>query len=147
VLAAMVAINGAEIVHRLLFVRGLNWVQEVSIILAMTLYFFVYALIAKDREYIRIDLFSRLFGTRGKRALAIAVRVVVLCFQATVAWYAFRTARFAAIFETPVLAWPEWILYAPLAAGCADIVVTEAIYLFWQLRGIEVAEERAGILA
>jgi TRAP-type C4-dicarboxylate transport system permease small subunit len=147
VLAAMVAINGAEIVHRLLFVRGLNWVQEVSIILAMTLYFFVYALIAKDREYIRIDLFSRLLGARAKRVHATVVRLVVLVFQATVAWYAFRTARFAAIFETPVLAWPEWILYAPLAAGCADIVVTEAIYLLWQLRGIEVPEERAGILA
>lgn len=143
----MVAINGAEIVHRLLFVRGLNWVQEVSIILAMTLYFFVYALIAKDREYIRIDLFSRLLGARAKRVHATVLRLVVLAFQATVAWYAFRTARFAAIFETPVLGWPEWVLYAPLAAGCADIVVTEAIYLWWQLRGIEVAEERAGVLA
>ena len=142
----MVAINGAEIVHRLFFIRGLNWVQEVSVILAMTLYFFVYALIAKDCEYIRIDLFSRLLGPRGKRALAIVLRLGVLVFQAMVAWYAFRTARFAAIFETPVLAWPEWVLYAPLAAGCADIVVTEAIYLVWQLRGIEVAEERAGIL-
>ncbi|MFN2646764.1 MAG: TRAP transporter small permease [Burkholderiales bacterium] len=146
-LAVMVAINGAEIVHRLFFIRGLNWVQEVSIILAMTLYFFVYALIAKDREYIRIDLFSGLLGPRAKRVLAIIVRLVVLVFQAMVAWYAFRTARFAAIFETPVLAWPEWVLYAPLAAGCADIVVTEAIYLVWQLRGIEVAEERAGILS
>jgi TRAP-type C4-dicarboxylate transport system permease small subunit len=146
VLAAMVAINAAEIAHRLLFTRGINWVQELSIILAMVLYFFVYALIAKDREYIRIELFSRLFAPRGRRWLGIAIRLVVLVFQAMVAWFAFRSAQFAALFETPVLGWPEWVLMAPLAAGCADIVVTEVIYLVWQLRGIEVVEERAGIL-
>ena len=142
----MVAINAAEIAHRLLFTRGINWVQELSIILAMVLYFFVYALIAKDREYIRIELFSRLFGPRVRRWLAIAIRLVVLVFQAMVAWFAFRSAQFAALFETPVLGWPEWVLLAPLAAGCADIVLTEVIYLVWQLRGIEVVEERAGIL-
>ena len=143
----MVAINAAEIGHRLLFTRGLNWVQELSIILAMTLYFFCYALIAKDREYIRIELFSRLFGPRGRRWLPIAIRLVVLVFQAMVAWFAFRSAQFAALFETPVLGWPEWVLLAPLAAGCADIVLTEVIYLVWQLRGIEVVDERAGVLA
>jgi TRAP-type C4-dicarboxylate transport system permease small subunit len=146
VLAAMVAINAAEIAYRFLFTRGLNWVQELSIILAMALYFFVYALIAKDREYIRIELVARLFGPRGRRWLALATRLVVLVFQAMVAWFAFRSAQFAALFETPVLGWPEWVLMAPLAAGCADIVVTEAIYLVWQLRGIEVVDERAGIV-
>jgi len=146
VLAAMVAINAAEIAYRFLFTRGLNWVQELSIILAMALYFFVYALIAKDREYIRIELVARLFGPRGRRWLAIATRLTVLVFQAMVAWFAFRSAQFAALFETPVLAWPEWVLFAPLAAGCADIVITEAIYLVWQLRGIEVVDERAGIV-
>ena len=143
----MVAINTAEIGHRLAFIRGLNWVQELSLILAMTLYFFVYALIAKDREYIRIDLLPRLFGPRGKRALAVAVRLVVLVFQGMLAWYAVRTTQFAAIFETHILGWGEWVYYLPLAVGCADIVLTELIYLVWQLRGIEVQEERAGILA
>lgn len=142
----MVAINAAEIAYRFFFTRGLNWVQELSIILAMALYFFVYALIAKDREYIRIELVARLFGPRGRRWLALATRLVVLVFQAMVAWFAFRSAQFAALFETPVLGWPEWVLMAPLAAGCADIVVTEAIYLVWQLRGIEVVDERAGIV-
>jgi TRAP-type C4-dicarboxylate transport system permease small subunit len=143
----MVAINAAEIAYRFSFTRGLNWVQELSIILAMTLYFLVYALIAKDREYIRIDLFARLLGPRGKRALAIAVRLVVLVFHGMAAWYAVKTTQFAIMFETPVLGWSEWVFYAPLAVGCADIVVTELIYLVWQLRGVELAEERAGILA
>ena len=143
----MVAINAAEIAYRFSFIRGLNWVQELSIILAMTLYFLVYAMIAKDREYIRIDLAARLLGRRGRRALAIAIRIVVLVFHGMVAWYAAKTTRFSVMLETPVLGWSEWVFYAPLAIGCADIFVTELVHLVWQLRGIEVEEERAGILA
>jgi TRAP-type C4-dicarboxylate transport system permease small subunit len=133
----MLAINTAEIAHRFVFTRGINWVQELSIMLAMVLYFLAYALIAKEREYIRVELFARLLGPVGRRRLSIATRLVVLVFQAMVAWYAWRTAQFAALFETPVLSWPEWVFYAPVAIGCADIVVTEAIFLVWQLRGVE----------
>lgn len=133
----MVAINSAEIAHRFFLTRGLNWVQELSIVLAMVLYFLVYALIAKDREYIRVELFARGLGPAGRRRLSIATRLLVLVFQAMVAWFAWKTAKFAALFETPVLGWPEWVFFAPIAIGCADIVVTEAIYLVRQLRGMD----------
>lgn len=134
----MLAINTAEIAYRFFFTRGINWVQELSIILAMVLYFLVYSLIAKEREYIRVELFARLLGPEGRRRLSIATRLIVLVFQAMVAWFAWKTARFAALFETPVLSWPEWVFYAPVAIGCADIVVTEAIFLWWQLRRVEL---------
>jgi len=143
----MLAINTAEIAHRFFFTRGINWVQELSIILAMVLYFLVYSLIAKEREYIRVELFARLLGAEGRRRLSIATRLIVLVFQAMVAWFAWKTARFAALFETPVLSWPEWVFYAPVAIGCADIVVTEAIFLVWQLRRIELpASQGHGVL-
>jgi C4-dicarboxylate transporter DctQ subunit len=145
----MVAINAAEIVHRVVLTRGLNWVQELSIILAMYLYFLVYALIAKDREYIRIDLLSGALGPRGRRVQAIVVRLLVLVFHGLVAWYAIKTTHFATMFETHVLGWGEWVFYLPLAAGCADIVLTELIHLAWQLSGREDAEAeraRGGVL-
>ena len=135
VLALMVVINSSEIAYRFMFIGGLNWVQELSIILAMTLYFLAYALIAKDREYIRIELFARLLGPAGRRRLSIATRIAVLVFQSMLVWYAVKTARFAGLFATPVLDWPETVFFVPLAIGCADIVVTELIYLVWQLRG------------
>jgi TRAP-type C4-dicarboxylate transport system permease small subunit len=125
----MVAINAAEIGYRFLYHRSLNWVQELSIVIAMTLYFLVYSLIAKDREYIRIELFTRLLEPRVRERLDIAIRLVVLAFHGMVVWYAVKTTKFAAIFETPVLGWPEAVFYAPIAIGCADIVVTEFIYL------------------
>lgn len=146
VLATMVAINSAEIVHRLAVTRGINWVQELSVILAMTLYFLTYTLIAKDREYIRIELVAKALPARGQHLLAVAVRLVVLAFHLMLAWYAVRAVKFNAAFETAVLSWPEYVFYVPLALGCADIVVTEAIYLVWQLRGVEAQEHRAAII-
>ena len=149
VLTVMVAISTTEIVYRLVFVGGLNWVQELLVILAMTLYFFVYALIAKDREYIRIELFSRLLGLLGRWRLSIATRLVVLVFHGMLVWYAWKTALYARMFETPVLSWPEWVLIAPVVVGCTDIVITEMIYLVWQLRGVTEpprAHEHMGVL-
>lgn len=144
----MVAINSAEIVYRFTFSRGLNWVQELSIMLAMVLYFFAYALIAKDREYIRIELFARGLGPEGRRRLSMATRLVVLVFHAMVVWYAVKTARFAALFETPVLGWPELVFYLPIALGCADILVTEATYFWRQLRRTDPERAaHAGILS
>jgi TRAP-type C4-dicarboxylate transport system permease small subunit len=125
----MVAMNAAEIGYRFLYHRSLNWVQELSIVIAMTLYFLVYSLIAKDREYIRIELFTRLLAPRVRGRLDIAIRLLVLVFHGMVVWYAIKTTKFATLFETPVLGWPEAVFYAPIAIGCADIVVTELIYL------------------
>jgi TRAP-type C4-dicarboxylate transport system permease small subunit len=125
----MVAINAAEIFYRFLYSRSLNWVQELSIVIAMVLYFLVYALISKDREYIRIELFTRMLAPLARERLEIAIRLLVVVFHVMVVWYAIKTTKFAALFETPVLGWPESVFYAPIAIGCADIVVTEIIYL------------------
>jgi TRAP-type C4-dicarboxylate transport system permease small subunit len=146
VLVAMVGINTAEIIYRTVFTSGLNWVQELSLVLAMVLYFLTYALIAKNREYIRVELLSSRLAPDARRALAVTVRLVVLLFHACVAWYALRATQFAAMFELPILGWGEWVYYLPLALGSADIVLTETIFLTWQLRGVDVGEERAEVL-
>ncbi|MEO7241952.1 MAG: TRAP transporter small permease subunit, partial [Variovorax sp.] len=146
---AMVAINTLEIVYRVIYIGGLNWVQELSLILAMTLYFFAYALIAKNREYIRIELFTRLLGPLGRRRVGIATRLLVLLFHAMLVWYAWETTLYSRLFETSVLAWPEWVFYAPILLGCIDIVITEAIYLAWQLRSTNDSQrphEHVGVL-
>ena len=146
VLVSMVAINAAEILYRMLFAGGLNWVQELSLVLAMVLYFLTYALIAKNREYIRIELVSARLSAPGKRIFTMAVRLVVLLFHACIAFYAARTVEFAAMFELPILGWGEWVYYVPLTLGCIDIVITESIFLVWQLRGIDIADTRAEAL-
>jgi TRAP-type C4-dicarboxylate transport system permease small subunit len=146
VLGLMVAINATEILYRTVFTRGLNWVQELSLVLAMVLYFLTYALIAKNREYIRIELLAARLSIPRRRIFNMIVRLIVLAFHACIAWYALRTVQFAAMFELPILGWGEWVYYLPLVVGCVDIVITESVFLFWQLRGEDIEEHHAEAL-
>lgn len=133
-LALMVGSHTLEIVWRLLYSRGLSWVHEFSLIAAMVLYFLMYAEIAKQRDYVRLDLLEQRLPAMARHHLSTFIRLTVLAFHALVAWYAVGTARFAAAFDTTVLEWPETVFYLPLALGCADIVLTESIHLWRHLR-------------
>lgn len=141
-LALMVGSHALEIAWRFFNQRGLSWVHEFSLIAAMVLYFLMYAEIAKQRDYVRLDLLEQRLPAGARRHVSTFIRLVVLAFHALVAWYAVGTARFAAAFDTTVLEWPETVFYVPLALGCADIVLTEAIHLWRHLRG-QGEEDRA----
>lgn len=141
-LALMVGSHALEIGWRFVHSRGLSWVHEFSLIAAMVLYFLMYAEIAKQRDYVRLDLLEQRLPAGARRHLSTFIRLVVLVFHALAAWYAVVTARFAAAFDTTVLEWPETVFYVPLALGCADIVLTEAIHLWRHLRG-QGDEDRA----
>ena len=134
-LAAMALINVLEIVWRLIRGGGLNWVQELSVILAMIVYFLAYSLIAKREDYIRVEALIRRCSPEGRQRLDRFARLAVLAFQAFVFVFTIKTMRFVAAFETSVLSLPEWIFFAPLVLASADIVVTEAIYFFGMMGG------------
>ncbi|MGE0798701.1 MAG: TRAP transporter small permease [Lautropia sp.] len=135
-LVVMVGSHALEIVWRQVNGRGLSWVHEFSIIVAMLLYFFMYAEVSKTRDYVRLELLEQHLSPRSAAALAGVIRVLVLGFHLLVAWFAFESVRFAANFETTVLGWPETVYVLPLAVGCTDIAVTEAIHLARHLLGL-----------
>jgi len=134
-LMLMVAINGIEIVGRGAFGRSFTWVQEVSIIAAMWVYFFAYGLVAKDDEYIRVDIVANMLGEGARRALGVCARLTTIAFHAIVLWFAFETWQFLGLFRTSVLDWPESLFVLPIMLGAGDILATELIYLFWALVG------------
>jgi len=133
--ALMVAINGLEIVGRGVFSTSFNWVQEVSILCAMWIYFFAYALIAKNEEYIRVDFAAQHMPDSWRRAVDIFARLVTILFHGLVAWFAVETYRFLGLFTTSVLIWPESLFVLPLLIGAFDIVITELIHFYWHLTG------------
>lgn len=134
-LILMVVINGIEIVGRGGFARSFTWVQEVSIIAAMWVYFFAYGLIAKDDEYIRVDIVANLLGEAARHALTVFARIATIAFHAIVLWFAFETWRFLGLFRTSILDWPESLFVLPIMLGAADILATELVYLYWTLAG------------
>ena len=141
-LALMTAVNGLEIGGRAFFGRSFSWVQEVSILAAMWVYFFAYALIAKDEEYIRVDFAVNLMGKEGRRFTAIIARLFTIAFHVLLVWFGIETFQFLGLFTTSVLAWPESLFVLPLLLGAIDIVVTELIYLYRQLTGRETRHAR-----
>jgi TRAP-type C4-dicarboxylate transport system permease small subunit len=134
-LVLMVVINGIEIVGRGGFARSFTWVQEVSIIAAMWVYFFAYGLIAKDDEYIRVDIVANLLGDGARHMLTVFARLATIAFHAIVLWFAFETWKFLGLFRTNVLDWPESLFVLPILLGAADILMTELVYLYWTLSG------------
>lgn len=137
VLVLMVAINGLEIVGRGLFQRSFTWVQEVSIIAAMWVYFAAYAVIAKDDEYIRVDILAGVLSESARRAMTVFAHLATIVFHATVLWFAFETWKFLDLFRTSVLDWPESLFVVPIVICAADILITELIHLRWVLVGRE----------
>ena len=142
-LAIMVAINGIEIVGRGLFGRSFVWVQEVSIMSAMWVYFFAYGLIAKDQEYIRVDLFANLVGPAAKAFIALTARLATIAFHATVLWFGIEAWRFLGLFRTSILDWPESLFVLPILVGAADILITECIHLRSTLLDLMTIQELA----
>lgn len=141
--AFIVAINGLEIIGRGFFSISFSWVQEVSILGAMWIYFFAYALIAKNEEYIRVDFAAKLMPEPLQYAIDIFSRLVTIFFQGMVAWFAVETYRFLGLFTTSVLVWSESLFVLPILVGAVDILITELIYLYWVLRGRPLPAPRA----
>lgn len=131
--AFMVAVNGLEIVGRGIFSTSFSWVQEVSILAAMWIYFFAYALIAKNEEYIRVDFAAQMMSDVWRRAVEILARLLTIAFHVVVTLFAVETYRFLGLFTTSVLIWPESLFVLPLLLGSIDILITELIHFYWQL--------------
>lgn len=134
-LGAMVAINAVNIVSRGAFHVDMEWTQEISILLAMVVYFFSFALISKGNSDIRIDFIVHMLPLAAQHALGLLSRVLVFAFQGIVLWCAIVTLSFVRIFRTPVLELSEAWFFVPVIAGAADIVLTELIYLQRQASG------------
>lgn len=134
-LSGMVAINAVNIVSRGIFHADMEWTQEISILLAMVVYFFSFALISKRNSDIRIDFVVHMLPAVWQPVLGLLNRFLVLAFQAVVLWCAIVTCGFVRIFRTPVLELSEALFFIPVIAGAADILLTELIYLHRQARG------------
>jgi TRAP-type C4-dicarboxylate transport system permease small subunit len=127
--AVMVAVNGLEITSRALFGMSFSWVQEISILAAMWVYFFAYALIAKSDEYIRVDFLVRRLPPPATRWVEVTTRLAIIAFHLVVFWFGVETFRLLSLFTTSVLDWPESLFVLPIVLGSADILLTEIIRL------------------
>src|SRR5258708_21534357 len=131
----MIAVNAVNIGIRSLNLGDIQWVQEISILAAMWVYFAAYALIAKEDGYVRIEFLADALPRPVSRALQVFARLATIVFQATVFVFTLWALKVVAMFETNVLQWPEALFYIPLLVGSGDIVITEVIHMARTLAG------------
>ena len=129
----MVAINGMEIVGRAFLLDQLQLGSGGVDPRAMWVYFFAYALIAKNEEYIRVDFAAKSDAAR----LAVHGRYFRPAGHDPVSRHGRlvrgRDLSFLGLFTTSVLIWPESLFVLPILIGAIDILITELIYLYWVL--------------
>lgn len=134
-LLLMTLVSALEVVARGLFGVSLAWAQEFSILAAMWVYFFAYALIAKSHDYLRVELIFTLLPLRARRIIAPFCRMTVILLFGMIFYFAVGQLGFLSLFRTNVLEVPEYVMIVPIILGALDILLTELIYLVWQLRG------------
>jgi TRAP-type C4-dicarboxylate transport system permease small subunit len=105
------------------------------VLAAMWTYFFAYALMSKHFEYLRVEILFGLFPLTLRRVLAVINRMGVILFFGLITWFGIGQFGFLSLFKTNVLEVPEYVMILPMVAGAIDVVLTETIYLVWQLRG------------
>lgn len=123
----MLAANAWNIGLRAFAAQGVTWHQEVSILAAFWIYFGAYALIAKSDGYVRVEFLVDRLPAPAQRAIALLVQAVVIAFHLLVLRLCLTMLQVVRIYETPILQWPEYLFYLPLAVGTADILITECI--------------------
>jgi TRAP-type C4-dicarboxylate transport system permease small subunit len=124
----MLGANAYNILMRSLFDQGVMWHQEISIMAAFWIYFAAYGLLSKEDGFIRVEFVVDRFSLRYQRAVSHMVRIAVIVFHVTLFVFCVKTFKLISIYQTPILEWPEFIYYIPLAVGTFDIIVTEVIY-------------------
>ena len=72
------------------------------------------------------------------------VRFAIIAFHVTLFIFCIKTFKLISIYETPILQWPEFLYYIPLAVGTFDIIVTEVIHLLRTLAFPEQPPVTAG---
>ena len=137
-IVVMIAAGSIEIVSRSFLHVSYPWTQEVSLLAAMWVYFFAYALVAKNHSYIRVEILVGLLPDAGQRLVVLLSRIFVVLFYLLVVWLGRQTIGLLSAFRTDVLELPDYLYVVPLVLGAADIVLTETIYLIWQLQGRDV---------
>jgi TRAP-type C4-dicarboxylate transport system permease small subunit len=99
------------------------WAGELAVIGFAWIVFFGAAACFKYKLHPSIDMMTVLFSARVRQAVRILVHVLVLSFCAYMVWFGVRFSIDAWDNPSPVLRWPLTVLYGPVTAGFALMIV------------------------
>lgn len=127
ILAALVALDVAQVVLRYGLGGGWPWAGDVSVILLLTLAWLGAGHLWLARGHIAVDLIAA--GSRAGRALWVGFDAVVLVGGLALLPMTARTMEAYGFIDLPVLPLPGSVKYVPVAVGLAFVTLAAAIML------------------
>ena len=106
-LAAIVLINGLELVGRNLFNYSFVWAHELNLLLATWTYFIGMTLVYSRNGDITVEYFTNLLPVRARRVWIAVTHVAVLCVLAVIIWYCWVLMQLQWGFRTTGLGIPN----------------------------------------
>lgn len=118
-LAAVVLLNGGELVARNFFNYSIAWAHEVNLLLATWVYFIGMTMVVHRKGDIVVEYVTQFLPPRAHRAWLAAVNLAVLAALATIAWYCWVLIELQAGFRTTGLGIPNPAFSAAVLVGAA----------------------------
>jgi TRAP-type C4-dicarboxylate transport system permease small subunit len=139
-LAAMLLLNGANILLRAVVDRSLTWVWPWTVVLMIWMTFLGFFVIYHQAKDIAVDYFVNLGGRWARQATRWLVDLLVIALMGVLLWEAPRVLA-SQVGELELVGLERWVLSVPLFASALLIALHYAADLARAVRG---EPERAG---
>jgi TRAP-type C4-dicarboxylate transport system permease small subunit len=122
-LGAMLALNGASVALRSLGFRSIHWAHEISLVIAIGIYFLGYGLIVRRRAEIRVQFAILGLPTRARRVLDVLGDAAQFALYVTFGILVWQYAMRMRVLPMPITGFSEALVYVPVAIGFFDAAV------------------------
>ncbi|MDO6785422.1 TRAP transporter small permease [Neptunomonas phycophila] len=112
-----------------------TWVEQVALLMVVTITFLGAAVGVYQRTHLNVDLFSALLPPRGKIMLSVSIDLLMGLFGGLMAWQAYGLVMFAWNKSIPLLGVPDGLRYIPMVISGALILVFSLSRIPAALRG------------
>jgi len=100
-----------------------TWVEQVALLMVVTITFLGAAVGVHQRTHLNVDLFSVFLPPRGKATLSILIDLLLGSFGGLMAWQGYGLVTFAWSRSIPLLGVPDGLRYIPMTIAGALILL------------------------
>ena len=144
-LGAMLLLNGASIALRTLGFRGIHWAHEISLTIAIAIYFLGYGLIVRQAAEIRVQFAILRLPSGARRVLDVLGDAAQFTLYVTFGILVWRYAVRMSALPMPITGFSEALVYVPVAVGFFDAAIVVVLRTLTRAHPTEAAPPPAAI--
>ena len=119
-LAAMLILNAAAVLSRTLGFGSIHWAPEISMLLAVGVYFLSYGIIVRRQAEIRVEFLADRLPHGVQNSLLVVGDLIQLCLYVFIGFLGIKYAIRISILPMPITQASQGFFFLPLIAGFLD---------------------------